>query len=371
MGRRLYRQKRIFYAIVAILLVTLIALNTWYTLNLTEINGATTNVETSVTEADEIETKMFYQCKERRRVRERRVVAFHHVFKAGGTTIRRLMEKIAMRKKCGVGLATIGTNSVSRKHIRGGAGVETSFHVTRTIGRWSRHDLSLKRFFRRTKWFTGFKNSAARKLAREVDIVSGHIFWDFPDNLFEGNVRPENILRIAFVREPVARFVSGVIYHHKGHISNIQSAVQFVDREVRKVLRKKEPYVIGYWKYFSTSAEFASSGAFDAETKTSMITDRLHDLAVVGVVERMATSINLILSMVAPDLSDDERVEHFDVQTANKGKVSTSEVIRWLDSNRSALMERVRGMMRYEYQIYEAGLRLHMKQCAAANFPLD
>ena len=134
-----------------------------------------------------------------------------------------------------------------------------------------------------------------------------------------------------------------------------------VDRIRQNVQQQSEPN-IRYWQDLATMDESNDPELYNNLAKqVEIIKIRLERLAMVGVLERWEPSLKLLQRVVNPARLFRETSRRH----ANQSRISTGHVVQRI-KNDVTLYEEILHLLRYEQEIYEHGLRLHLAQCARA-----
>lgn len=207
------------------------------------------------------------------------------------------------------------------------------------------------------------------KLMQDVDanymsryaVVAGHTSHSYVESYYPMSTETA---AFTFVREPVARWISGVWYYRKEQKMPILSREDALDVLVKTIEGTGKDTKNAYSKYLLTTAEQQSD--MSKEEDAAVIVERLGQLDFVGVVERWEES----LAMLGELLGSSENSETSMIlqkytngrKNKNKGReeggLSTSEWVEELKSKRPEAYDKLRQYLRYEQMIYDEGVRL-------------
>ena len=289
-------------------------------------------------------------------------IIFVHVFKTAGSTMRRILGSYA--RACHAGFSILASCSNLDYQL-----------VNSTHARWEAPDgglcrqiLAMDRNQQRIPLKTD--RSINNEFLREhVDLLAGHLpigiheYWNH-----EAHAQP---MYITFFREPVAKFVSGVIYVRKDEKNlSYDDIVRTIRDRVSADLDRNE-YRHGYTKYLLTPSQKRSL-PMSSEDQVQMILSNIVDMpTVVGIVERMKESMELLAHILDGNHEHhDELLNAQETTQENKGVISTSEVIRQLQQD-PVFFAKLEEYLKYDKMVYEVACRLHQLQYTSliANSP--
>lgn len=275
----------------------------------------------------------FYSCNDPNRL-PKRVLVFIHVFKTGGSSIRRILTEMA-GDRCKLGYATI---------VRGKLKISKD--------RFGQH--------RNHQFISLFDPETLEYVRQHIDMVGGHQHFDTANTIWPE--LPESAFgKIAYVRDPLHRFTSGKIFVNKnrsGRIHSVRDTVEFIRQDVDK----REAPKIRYWKDLATEAESRDPRLRrNYDKQVEIIKSRLDRLVMVGVVERWQQSLGLLQNIVCPGGSS----QTIPRRHANKSKIPTAQVVSELKLD-EGLHKAVLHHLSYEQEIYQHALAIHLEQCARA-----
>jgi hypothetical protein len=268
---------------------------------------------------------------------EKRVIAFHHVFKTAGSTIRQLFRELT-GPTCHFGYASIVDKNFFKELI----------------------DRNGNRLIEKE---TPFKEGWVQVKAN-ADIIGGHQRFDTVNKIWP-ELTQNQVGRIMFVREPISRFISGTIFIDSKSSKPCRSEADVIKIIQEKMVKYsgKQAFPNGYWKYLSNETQ--NDRISDLE-QIEIMKQHLNVVNVVGVVEKWSDSIDLMASL----LDTKGRLTKYFTATKrpssarNTGVISTSSVKSMLEKEHPALLQQVLHMLRFEDMVYQHGLSLHVKQMA-------
>ena len=246
------------------------------------------------------------------------IVAFVHVYKAAGTTIRQFFHELAFScHRTWVSLArctgVLPSTIQSRKDWKPCAIEEVA------DGRRQKKEQYMyptaKNFKR--KYQFPISNPSFEKF---VDIYGGHARLGTGDNIYP-NSRPnsQSVRYIVFLRDPIERYVSGLLYQNKVHrreetlekiVNKVKSRIAAERREDRywdkslSYLLTPEQRVAEYHFTIEQLKMLESNGSIppnaklsslNAEAKAKLAIHNLYEYnAIIGMTERMSESLDIL-----------------------------------------------------------------------------
>jgi hypothetical protein len=271
---------------------------------------------------------------------EKRVVAFHHVFKTAGSTIRQLLRELT-GPRCHFGYASVVDNNFFK-------------------------ELTDRNGNQLIKKETPFKEGWMQVKAN-ADIIGGHQRFDTINKIWP-ELEQHQVGRIVFVREPLSRFISAVIFIDSKTPKPCRSEADVIIKIQEKVdaFIGKQAFPNGYWKYLSNETQNDKISGLE---QVEIMKQHLNMVHVVGVVEKWSASIDLMASLLD---TKGKMTKHFTAtkrpsSARNTGVISTSGVRSMLEKEHPALLQQVLHMLRFEDMVYQHGLKIHLKQVANLN----
>lgn len=227
-----------------------------------------------------------------------------------------------------------------------------------------------------------FENLSYSELQKyDLDILSGHTPIGLHSNWYtkKGNevVTP---LYITFFRDPVDRFVSGQLQINKAESNlgkeeawDFEAALAYIV----EVIRKKKGLNASLSAYLMTPAQKAGQNITLAEKQNLMKSNLVDFPVIVGVIERMADSLNLIRYAINSDDNAlvNKMIDSLDYQPSqnktngstrrllekNKSKISTSALVREIQKD-TELFAILKSSLCDEYELYDFAIDLHKQQ---------
>jgi hypothetical protein len=268
--------------------------------------------------------------KDARRI-PKRVLVFIHVFKTGGNSIKDLFMELAGEEH-NLGYATIIRGKLRNSRDRAGK-------------------------FRNHQFSPVTDPETLKHIRHNMDMVGGHMLFDSANALWP-ELAESAFGKFAYVRNPLHRFVSGIIFVNrtkKRAVNNVRETVEYIKQ---KDLDKKSTR-IRYWKDLATEAESKNPELLkNYEKQLEIIKSRMDKLIMIGVVERWAQSLKLLQNIVNPGGKELETARIH----VNKNMIPTREVIAAIKCD-DALHRKLLDFLRYEQEIYNYGLSLHLAHC--------
>ncbi len=292
---------------------------------------------------------------------------FVHVFKTAGSTFRQFFDEYG--QSCNKGVTTIiscsqlSSSSLNSNdpNIPWEPGCELKHTITRSSDNENGHSEMI---------YTKDKKVTTKHLQTYSDIVIGHLplgihkYWIDPSTQKEIEEQ-----YIAFFREPYVKFVSGRLFVNQNKHWTLKKAVKEISKTI-KTYYKNGNYYNGYIKYLTTpeQKEYGKEEQISNGQWVHYINQNIIDMhVVVGIVESMSDSLELIQSLVDVDR---ERTEYFQSLiypshagslVANKSELSSSKIVSILKED-TKLWRMFEEIMKYEFKIYNFALKVHEVQ---------
>ena len=204
-------------------------------------------------------------------------------------------------------------------------------------------------------------------LQKHVDIAIGHfplgIHENWVDNESNEQITPQYI---AFFREPFAKYVSGVLFHHKKKHWTFKQAVKEIKADIRFRYEEKDYYNV-YKRYLSTpkQKEEAKKKKLSNDQWNQIVKQNIIDMhVIVGLVENMGESVGLIQSIIDTDeeLTDDFRKlvhpSHSGSLVKNQSKLSSSKITAALKDDEKT-WKMFNEILKYEVDLYNFAMEVH------------
>ena len=338
----------------------------------------------------------------------RNKLVFTHVFKTAGSTIRNFFD--AYSDWCFAGWAiVVGCATVDVDTIGSAGNAGDIWNATNPIP--GEPPCCIKRTWNRTgtkRWKMNMEN---RYVARELDIIGGHLplgvedVWKNTAHLPAEIQDDIDVTYLTFIRNAVDKLVSGTSY--KTENPSTTGVVDKIRTDVEQYLARGE-YQAKYGEYFITpqqKKEYAQRGVTltAEESAVEQMANLLEYNVVVGATERMSDSLHLLQSLIDQDgdatelfeefgmvpvasngASNDtngdkpklmegmkKRAEYLDTGAKkddgevplviNPSKLSTRSIVRKLKGDNNLFLD-VLEFVRYEQQITDFALALHLRQ---------
>jgi len=341
------------------------------------------------------------------------IFAFVHVYKAAGTTVRKFFHELAyachktwvsLAQCTGVRHSSIQSNGLWRPCMI----EEIADGRNRNVEQYmypSKANYALKT--------TGaYMTARGDLLARKADIIGGHARIGTGDYIFSSSGGGGRLRYIVFLRDPIERYVSGVLYQNKVNkrhetLDQVASKIKegvFNEREQDRYWDKSLSYLLtplqriknerwnvgedmrNLWNtYDNTTSTIPSASSFAAKTRCKLaIRNLLEYNAIVGFTERMPESLRILRRVLLTDpeeglrdkaeavfekfglserMSDGNATTNATSFKTNKSnnKLSTSAVIAELAKDADH-MERFKEYVKYEQRITDFAWRMHKLQ---------
>lgn len=301
--------------------------------------------------------------------REKKLI-FVHVYKTAGSTIRTLLRGYALG--CHAGLAVVvGCSGLSAESIEGG--------IWRNEAGEKGKRCLLKRVVQRDgKETLPSSHTNTSLLEQHVDILAGHIamgsHYSWRKNGSGETVDPQYLV---FLRDGVHKFVSGILYRSPD--ISMDEALSKIRKRVADA-RKHGNYYEKYSTYFLTPEQrryFRQQGHhLTLEERVNLtMANLVNSNAIIGIVERMPESLELLKHVVDRNGELQKFFEHFGLKSKGKDKeagkrvinksvISSSAVVSVLEEDEEFMRE-LKEYVKYDDQILQFATKLHLRQYEA------
>jgi len=246
---------------------------------------------------------------------EKPIFAFVHVYKTAGSTVRWFFMKYSAvcRKSWMVLTSCSGVDPSSIRMKKDWKNCRVKEVVDERIKKKFEHDRQKKRLY------PTVNNTV---LKENIDIYGGHFRIGAGDHIFGSNRMSSNqppVRHILFLRDPKARFVSGILYLMR---NNNSKTLEDIAKKIKKEVRHGRKH-LAYWEkslqYLLTPDQaklFANMNTtqFTPESKARMaIHNLVHYNVIVGMVERMPQSMTILQHVLKSDhFTGEKREEYID-----------------------------------------------------------
>ena len=238
-----------------------------------------------------------WSCKDKDRKKK---LVFVHLFKTAGSTLRRLLR--AYSETCNAGLnVVIGCAPVLPESIR--------------TGKWMRADklpCTLSQTVCRNK--TTIQKASPMNTTHleesDADILAGHITMGTECDWKDENGKHVDVQYLAFFRESTQKFVSSILYLNPK--LSFDESVEKVKSSVTRRLAKSE--YLDHSGYVITPAQtfkFRNATLTMDERANLMMQNLKEKNVLVGIVERMSESLEMIQGVIDKDGDLDSMFESF------------------------------------------------------------
>jgi hypothetical protein len=298
--------------------------------------------------------------------------AFIHIYKTAGSTMRSFFQTYAYicRKgwMCLQRCSDVKFSSIQSENNWKNCEVEHAVDRTRKVEK-----IGVKR-----KLYKYVNNAVLRD---KFDLFGGHTRLGAGDYVFNkvGDVHP--IRHIVFLRDPIDRYVSGVLYQNQKKKKGWTSA-DFAELIKERVLGSRDQgeywdrslsYLLtpGQSMHFdSIKTSFIATNTTEqfAEFKAKMAINNLIQYNVImGMTERMPESMKILKHVLMTNASKeqedllDEQVTSKSLNVSKKGGVTTSTVREELEKD-AEFMSTFEDYVRYEKMINDFAMNMHLLQ---------
>ena len=322
---------------------------------------APTNVDIPVDYTGEISP--MWTCSKQTEFPFSQKLIFVHIFKTAGSSFRAFFDDYAQRCQRGFSLV-IHCSQVSAKSMLDSDSPWESNHHKLCINRFSRPRDDAQEIF-------NVKGNVTGQLLRNTsDILIGHLplgvhlHWtDYNQNL----VQPMYVL---FLRDPVAKFVSGYLFVNREFHMTFTEAIKGIKLAVVDD-RHEGNYYLGSDKYLTTPSQKGHPRGFEERVEL-VRSNLLSHNCIVGIVERMGDSLALIQLAVDGDLEVTDQIRRLDTSkvardnrtdamTVNKSELSTSAIVAELRKD-EVFFQILLEYLKYELLLYDYAIQIHERQ---------
>ena len=284
---------------------------------------------------------------------QRPFFAFVHVHKASGSTVREFFREYAELCKKSVAIV-ISCHGLAVDDCK----VKTIVNARET------------------------KSVNSAVLREQFDILGGHFSFGMADDVFTNTTSSNNGVRhIVFLRQPMARYVSQILYKNNHQKHTAQGVAEYIKNEIRS-FRKKGDYESSIYKYLLTP----SQREMKYEQKTSQeeiiahkgrlsIDNLVRYNAIVGMTESFPQSMQLLEHAMGQSASNavkkDEVHDLYSRYYSGKDtarnvskRITTTSVMNELMKD-DGFMKIFREFVKYEQLIVDFAMEMHLKQLEA------
>ena len=308
---------------------------------------------------------------------QRPFFAFIHVYKTGGSSVRKFLKEYATT--CEKSLALVG---------------KCKYYEARV-------DIGRCKLSKSTNAPQSIESVNSTILHDHYDILDGHFSFGMADDVFpNATATPDNtasqVRHMVFLRQPMTKFVSHVLYQQKQWKQNKMDTLEETVKDIKKRVwnfRNNGEYM-GSLKFPQSPYIFAQLLTPEQvkmtdnleETveevmglKTQLAIDNLMQYnAIVGMTETLPQSIKMLehaLGQIVDSASKKEEVQDFfsrhtgedapKENRSNRGSISTDSVLKELNKD-NKFMTIFREFVKYEQMIVDFAMDMHQKQYEAA-----
>lgn len=324
---------------------------------------------------------------------QRPFIAFVHVYKTAGSTLRDFFARYTHGCKKSL-ILVIGCTDVKSKVINSGDNWDNC-RLKYTID--ARNDIQETDEKKKEERVYPTVNTTILK--SQFDVLAGHYRIGMLDYIFP----PQSIRHVLFLRQPIDRYVSSILYRanrfDKNKKESVQETAAFIKRSVYES-RDRNDYLESILKYLLTpeQKELASKKKTSTREKTQLAIDNLvYYNTIVGMTETFSESMQILSHAFVDNIeySSDEREDYVlgimdtyiddsqssstkekkEVERENenktattirmnisqRGSISTSSVVAELKKD-AAFMPVLREFLKYELIVVDFALKMHHMQ---------
>lgn len=299
--------------------------------------------------------------------RNRNKLVFLHMWRSAGATIRALLRGYAYY--CGAGIATVNhCTDLGREYMEG-----PDLWANARRGPDALRFCVLDKAENRTKGRVYHERiSTAILQDNKIDILAGHLplgcdeFWD------DDNGQHVNTQFVVFLREPLEKFVSKVMFIHQHRNLTVDEAVVLVNETVNNATFQGKKHRESYSNYLITPEQHSwiqrEQVDWTFERRVNISLSNLSNKRVlVGIVERLPETMALLQYILDRNqevtslfrfFSLNEKVSDI-MRLTTKAK---TEAVTRLIRNDSVMLAAMDEFLKFDHQIYDWGLQIHNRQ---------
>ena len=303
------------------------------------------------------EIEPMWSCKDTGRKKK---LVFVHLFKTAGSTMRQLLRTYS--ETCNAGLnIVVRCAPVLPESIRTGKWMRADKVQCNLIQTIYRNNISIKK--------TGPMNTTHLEES-DADILAGHITMGTECDWKDESGKHVDVQYLAFFRESTHKYVSAVLFMNPTF--SFHQAVARIRDQVPKHVKNGE--YLDNSGYLITPAqidEYRNSTLLMEDNIRLMMKNLKENNVLVGIVERMSESLEMIQDIVDKDGELDSMFESFGKKPAganatkemkaNKSKLSSEDVLAELEKDEE-FMKVLREFVKYDDIVYRFALDMHMRQ---------
>ena len=297
-------------------------------------------------------------------------VVFLHVFKCGGSTIRRILRSYS--KLCTVSLATLTECNFNTKEIKSSRNGDVFPCKLKDFYLPSNPDFVSERVVLKSSDKSSIIRNPHINFMNKFDIIQGHVHYDM-----KGLPPIDTTSYITWLRNPLSMLISASMYVLSEEIDGMSETSLynkiFDDLEKRVVSPK---HVVGSEKIYSMYAYyFLNESSTDlqytkSKTIINKIINNINKFQTIGILENQQVSIAMLRMLI--DTNNDmnpqfwksaTKVQSNTQQSNSKHNITSSSVVSTLKASRGTLWKKIIRCLEPEYQIYEYALDLHINYC--------
>ena len=304
--------------------------------------------------------------------------AFVHIYKTAGSTIRTFFQTYAYVCRKGW-MCLIGCTKVKSSSIQSAIGWEPC-RVKNVIDR--NRILEEDNMRDRGRLYLNVNNTVMRE---NIDIIGGHFRIGTGDYILQRNsddVYP--VRHIVFLRDPMERFVSGILYERRREQDNFAEVIELIKKRVRgsraagdywdkSLTYLLTPGQVEEFEIKKSELTHHKSPSLTAKANFAEVKSKaaIHNLfkynTIVGMTERMDQSMELLKHVLLANASEDKVAwleKHTNDTRSNeskKGAVSTSSVLDELKKD-AEFVPVFEEYIKYEEMINRYASKMHSMQ---------
>jgi len=290
---------------------------------------------------------------------------FVHSFRTAGSTVKALLQGYA--KMCHAGAAlVVFCQSVSWQSLTQGNWVNGDGYRRRGQCQMRR---ALSRDGTEVEGMGLFNSSF---LEANIDTLAGNLPLGIESGWKTEEGKMVDTQYVAFFRDPVHKYVSGTLYNRRG--LTINETVKMIKKRVNDAVDENNFYDKSS-SYLITPAQKAvfdkyGFGLSNEESASLAMANLVQKNALVGIVERMSESLEMLQHIIDEEGVTDPMFVYFGKKDANgtirdvrvnQSPISTAEVVAEMEKD-EPYMKVMRDYLKWEDKVYKFALGMHMRQ---------
>ena len=312
-----------------------------------------------------VEIEPMWSCKDPNALQGRKKkLVYLHVYQTVGSPLRALLQEYAHMCHAGIALVLsctwVSMQSLEQGYWQNGdARHHSKCQMRRAVSR-------------DTIEFKGMRLINTSFLETNVDILAGSLPIGSAHTWKDDTGERVDVQYMTFVRDPVYKYVSGILFNHPGLEMNETTAL--IKETVSKAVKDGS-----YFDKYSTSFIMPIQRAVFDQYNIQLTPEERANLAIknlayynvlIGITERMSESFKMLQHVLDEDGALDQLFESFgekdadgnvDEKGGNMSRLSTEKIVAELEID-ADFMQTMREYVKYEEKIRQFALAMHLRQ---------